>query len=159
RREMLLARKDAVREFFERTNVRAPARGKAGWFEAFRAVQRNDYLAECFVEEMRALIEYIEAEFGDPPRADSFHEEATAIKNPSLHPVPGGVPERIDDEEAALTTRHDRQATGPAPGASQAAEPVVAPSASAAAPSRPAEAVAPPSRVAASSKPGEPVAP
>src|SRR6476620_8701044 len=82
RREKLLVRKDAVRAFFERTEVRAPARGSSSWMEGFRAVQKNEYLAESFIEELRALIEYIEDEFDTAQGPAAFHDEATVIKEP-----------------------------------------------------------------------------
>ena len=62
RRSKLLALKDTVRAFFEVTNVTP---GGRGWSNAFLAVRQNDYMADSFLVELRALIDFIEVEF-DP---------------------------------------------------------------------------------------------
>jgi hypothetical protein len=114
RRAKLLRLKDSVRAFFEQTAVHSP--GDSSWMSAFRAVQRNDLLANEFVDELRALIEYIEQEFGAsvPAAAPTFHDESTKIV--SLHDL-GVAPPRPAAPRAAApppTPAHARAAR-PAP--------------------------------------------
>ncbi len=65
-----------VRAFFEVTSV---AEGGRGWSNAFRAVRQNDYMADSFLAELRALIDFIEVEL-DPAdgRAKARVEPTTA---------------------------------------------------------------------------------
>ena len=47
--------KDAVQAFFEQSGVRH-ASGVGDWTAAFRAIRQNEYMAESFLGDLRALL-------------------------------------------------------------------------------------------------------
>jgi hypothetical protein len=93
RRSRLLALNASVRGFFEMT-VAAPSMRGHPWRAAFRAVRTNDHLAEGFLEELQALLDFIDAEFGgrEAPRGRP-KTEARRQAPPPQQQLPPSRPE------------------------------------------------------------------
>src|SRR5438105_4437181 len=72
RTRRLLELKDAVKAFFEVTGGAGTA-----WDTAFRAVRRNDEMAQSFVADLRRLVEHIETTYA-PARAAAPARERPA---------------------------------------------------------------------------------
>lgn len=106
----LLQLKDSVKAFFDVTGI-----GGSDAAAAFRAVRRNDHLAESFLAELIALVDYIEAEFTAAPmrrlppppparipaRGPSLHDQETVLLDvvkataggpPASRPLPARSP-------------------------------------------------------------------
>jgi hypothetical protein len=109
RREKLLQLAEAVRSFFEVTNVTE----SRGWSAAFKAVRVNDYMADSFLAELRALIDFIEVEFERAPvKPSRFMEPSTAQmwssdRPPRIDPEP--VTARVTASRTPVVTRSVRQ--------------------------------------------------
>jgi hypothetical protein len=175
RREKLLSLTNSVRAFFEMTTVAPRTKGHP-WAPAFRAIRANDYMAESFLDELQALLDYIEAAFATAPgRAeridfavdDSDDEQTTMLAEPR---APARRPEPPRSERAVVPARPPERAPQPAPVERSAAPARPAPPSPArppVPPPRPAAArpvAAPPRPVAApprpvAAPPSRPVAP
>jgi hypothetical protein len=144
RRGKLLALKDTVRAFFEVTNVTP---GGRGWSNAFQAVRQNDYMADSFLVELRALIDFIEVEF-DP----LFGKRGGSDKTPTTdeHPADTLTPSVASVNQALALAR--REVQGKTPVVPRAPEKPPAPKAPVAPPKAP-PAVAKPAPVAAKPAP------
>ena len=125
RRAKLLSLKNSVRAYFEMTTV-APRQKGHPWGAAFRAVRSNDYMAESFIEELQALLDYIEAAFATaPPREaprepepeledDPASEDETHVAGPrGMAPQRKVVPTRGRESPPAEEARLSRPVRAP----------------------------------------------
>jgi hypothetical protein len=138
RRDKLLGLTNGVRAFFEMTTVAPRAKGHP-WSAAFRAVRTNDYMAESFLEELQALLDYIEAAFATAPgrtvRAEvATRDEETRVAPPRGIAQPPARPAAKRSETPRPVPRAQPAPSAPRPAPARAVPPSPPPRPVAAAP-------------------------